>query len=78
MTIPARHSIVDVLALQGPSLDDALHRPHHVEPGGGTRGREQEDAVLSTPLHEVAAAMTRQVIPDEQHPHQRKKAIQLG
>lgn len=59
MAIPARHGIVGVLALQGPSLDDALHRPHHVELGGGTRGREQEDAVLSTPLHEVAATMTR-------------------
>jgi hypothetical protein len=33
--------------------------------------------VLGTPLHKTVAAMAGQIIPDEQHPHRREKAVQL-
>ena len=38
---------------------------------------QQTNPVLGTPLHELAAVMTCQVIQDEQHAHGREEPIQL-
>ena len=49
--------VINMLTSQLPSFDDALHRFGHVEPGAGVGRREQQDAVLGTPLHKTVAAM---------------------
>src|SRR6266496_4166917 len=69
--------VIDMLTRQRPCFDDALHRFGHVEPGASIGRREQQDAVLGTPLHDAVAFMPSQIIPDEQHPHWREKAVQL-
>ena len=49
--------VIDMLTRQRPCFDDALHRFGHVEPGASIGRREQQDAVLGTPLHKTEAAM---------------------
>jgi len=43
-------------------LDNALQRLSHVEPGTGGRRPEQEDAVLSTPLHQTVTLVSCQIV----------------
>src|SRR5438552_484498 len=69
--------IIDMLTSKRPSFDDPLHGFSHIQPGAGVGRREQEDALLSAPLHDAVAFMSSQIIPDQQHPHRREKAIQL-
>ena len=46
-----RLSVSGVLTGQRSPLDDTLQRLSHVEPGTSGRRPEQEDAMLSAPLH---------------------------
>src|SRR2546427_4821541 len=48
-----RLGVSRVLTGERPPLDDALQRLGHVEPGTSGRCPEQENAVLSTPLHQA-------------------------
>src|SRR6266700_5913015 len=59
--------IIDVLTGKRPSFDDPLHGFSHIQPGAGVGRREQEDALLSAPLHDAVAVMACQIVPDEQH-----------
>ena len=57
-----RLNVSRVLTGKRTPLDDALQRLGHVEPGTGGGRPEQEDAVLSTPLHQTVALMSRQIV----------------
>src|SRR5437868_13408836 len=59
--------IIDMLTGTRPSFDDPLHAFSHIQPGAGVGRREQENALLSTPLHDAVAFMPSQIIPDQQH-----------
>src|SRR6266702_2137481 len=72
-----RLGVSRVLTGERPPLDDALQRLGHVEPGASGRRVEQEDAVLSTPLHQAVTLVPCQIVYNEQHPHRWEKAIQL-
>src|SRR5437763_2699547 len=69
--------VIDMLSLQRSADDDALYRLSHIEPGTGTRGVQQPNAVFLAPGDEIAAVMTGQIIQDEEHTQRRIEAVQL-
>src|SRR5712692_8163343 len=66
-----------VLPVERSPFDDALDRLGHIEPRARGGRPEQEDAMLSAPLHETVALMPREIVQNEQHTHRWEKAIKL-
>ncbi len=76
MAVPAHDGLVQpvdtllcalgMLAGEGAAHQDALQGLGHVEPGPGERGVEREDAVLQEPAHQLIAAVSRQIVPDQE------------
>src|SRR5258708_38905657 len=69
--------IVDVMTRQRPSLDNALDRLGHVEPGACVRRGKQQDPMFSTPLRHARALVPSEILPDQQYSDWREKPIQL-
>src|SRR5713226_6469386 len=87
MPIPARDClpkpvfedlhIIHMVSFQGSSDDNPLHGFGHIKPGASTRRVQEPNAVFPTPLHQIATAMSCQIIQNEQHAQRRVEPIQL-
>jgi hypothetical protein len=53
-----------ILSRQRASLDGALDRLSHVQPGACIRRREEEDAGLCTPLQDAGTLLSCSIVPD--------------
>jgi hypothetical protein len=53
-----------MIPLQRSPFDNPLHRREHVEPGTRIGRGKEENAMLSTPLHDAVAFMPSQVVED--------------
>ena len=69
--------VVDVMAFECPSDNNALHRFGHIEPGAGIGGVQQAEPALGTPVDQIITAMPHQVIQDQQQSNGGQEAIQL-
>src|SRR5258708_4565102 len=56
--------IIGMISLQRSPFDDPLHRLSHVEPGTRIGRGKEENATLSTPLHQTVAFMPSQIVED--------------
>ncbi len=69
--------IVDMVAFERSPHDDPLHRFSHVEPRTGIGCVQQTNAVLGTPLGEVMATVSHQIVQDQKYANGRKPGVEL-
>src|SRR6266699_3214401 len=69
--------IIDMVPFHRSPYNDALHRFGHVKPRASTRSVQEANAAFMTPLYQIAAVVTCQIVQNEQHAQGRIHPIKL-